>query len=109
MDRHWTAMDRHCTFRSVSVFLKERQALQPQIRPGMWCGRISNLRPRERRISRGQAWPRDPNRFAINGLGLCTASALSETAGVNVPFPFPPLRARPIYCLIGKCDICHRF
>jgi hypothetical protein len=62
------------------------KALQPQTQPRTWCGRSSNIRPHERRISRGQVWPRDPNRFAINGLGLCTASAHSETAGIAVPF-----------------------
>jgi hypothetical protein len=67
------------------VFLKERQALQPHTGLGTWGGPSSNFRSRENGISRAQALPGDPNRFAINGLGLCTASVHREPAGVAMP------------------------
>jgi hypothetical protein len=77
-----TAKVRHSCARSVPVFLTERQALQPHTGPGTWGGRSSNIRPCESGICRAQALPGDPNRFAINGLGLCLASAHMETARV---------------------------
>jgi hypothetical protein len=77
---------RHFSLRSVSVFLKERQALKPHTGPGTWGGPSSNIRVRESGISRSQALRVDLNRFAIDELGSCTASAQRETAGVATPF-----------------------
>jgi hypothetical protein len=77
-----TSKDMHCSPRSVPVFLKERQAPLPHTGLDGWGGPSSNIRPRESGISRAQALPRDPNRFAINVLGLCTASTHREAAGV---------------------------
>jgi hypothetical protein len=78
----------HCSPRSVPVFLKERQSFQPQTGPGAWSGPSSNIRPRESGISHTQALPADLNRFALNRLGLRTASAQRVTAGVAIPIRF---------------------
>jgi hypothetical protein len=77
--------DMHCGPGFVPVFLKERQSLQPQTGLGTWSGPSSNIRPRESGISHAQALPAELNRFALNRIGLPTASAHRETAGVAIP------------------------
>jgi hypothetical protein len=78
----------HCGPGLVPVFLNERQSLQPQTGPGTWNGPSSNFRPRESGISHAQALPAELNRFALNRIGLRTASAHTKTAGVAIPFRF---------------------
>jgi hypothetical protein len=69
-----TAEDMHCSTRSVPlVVLMERQA-PPHTGPGTSGDPSSNIRTRDGGICRARALPEGPNRFAINGLGLCTAS-----------------------------------
>jgi hypothetical protein len=99
--------DMHCGPGLVPVFLKERQSLQPQTGPGTWSGPSSNIRPRESGISHAQALPADQNRFAINGLGLRTASDHRETAGVAMPFrlSFPLVLFRFFPLFLGRGSV----
>ena len=77
------------------------QALQPEIGPpvssrngrrgsrrpaaGSWRGVNSTILPRDGGIRRAQALRGDPNRFAINALGLCISPAHREIVGVAMP------------------------
>jgi hypothetical protein len=63
-----------CAARDRSPFsLRNDKALQQHTGGCRWGGPSSNIRPRESGISRAQALQGAPNRFAIDGFGLCTA------------------------------------
>jgi hypothetical protein len=78
--------------------LKKRQALKPHTGPDTSRSPSSDILPRNSGFCRTWATPAGPNRFAINGLGLCAASAHRETTSLQCLFAArrPLLRYGPL-------------